>query len=472
MDDIPSSNVTTAGSDVEAGLFGARWRRLVPIVFITYSLAYLDRSNYSLGAAGGLTKSLHISSGMAGLLGGLFFAGYFLFQIPAAHYAENRSVRRLVFWCVLGWGVFATAQGLIPWLWLLMVDRFLLGVVEAAIIPAMLIFLLHWFREEERGRANTFLILGNPVTVLWMSVLSGYLIGWTSWRWMFVLEGLPAIVWAFVFRAVVQDRPEQAGWLDDADRNALRRDLEAAQRRLPRVGGYLDAFRSRNVAVLALQYALWSVGVYGFVFWLPTIIKSGSKHGIGSIGALSAVPYAFAIVAMVVLSIASDRSGRRRAFVWPPLLVGAAAFYASYAVGTGHVWLSYALLVVAGASMYAPYGPYFALVPEFLPQSVAGAAMALINSAGAVGGFAGTYVVGWLTGVSDSVAFLFMGASQLLAALVMLLVRDRKPEDATDTADADRGSFAAGREDRVLVDEERAALDGRAGRAAAGGSRR
>ena len=423
-------------------MFGARWRRLIPVVFVTYSLAYLDRSNYSLGAAGGLTKSLHISSGMAGLLGGLFFAGYFLFQIPAAYYAENRSVRRLVFWCVLAWGVFASAQGVIPWLWLLMVDRFLLGVVEAAIIPAMLIFLLHWFRQEERGRANTFLILGNPVTVLWMSVVSGYLIGWTSWRWMFVIEGLPAIAWAFVFRAVVRDRPADAAWLDDADRRALEQDLEAAQRELPAVRGYLDAFRSRNVAVLALQYALWSIGVYGFVFWLPTIIKAGSKHGIGSTGLLSAVPYAFAVVAMILLSSVSDRSGHRSRFVWPPLLLGAAAFYASYAVGAGHFWVSYALLIVAGFAMYAPYGPYFALIPEFLPQNVAGAAMALINSAGALGGFAGTYVVGWLTGVSTGVAFLFMAASQLLAALAMLLVRDRPTADER-VADADLGSRAA-----------------------------
>jgi len=175
-------------------LSSARWRRIIPIAFITYTFAYLDRSNYSLGAAGGLTKDLHITAGIAGLLGALFFLGYFLFQIPAAHYAENRSVKRLMFWSLLGWGIFASAQGVIPWVWLLMVDRFLLGVVEAAVIPAMLVFLAHWFTSRERGRANTFLILGNPVTVLWMSAVSGYLIQLTSWRWMFIVEGLPAIV--------------------------------------------------------------------------------------------------------------------------------------------------------------------------------------------------------------------------------------------------------------------------------------
>ena len=428
-----------------------RWLRLAPVVFITYSLAYLDRSNYSLGAAGGLTHDLGISSAMAGLLGGLFFAGYFLFQIPAAHYAEKRSARSLVFWCVLAWGVFASAQGVIPWLWLLMVDRFLLGVVEAAIIPSMLVFLTHWFRHDERGRANTFLILGNPVTVLWMSLISGYLIGWTSWRWMFVLEGIPAIVWAFVFRAVVVDTPKEADWFDGAEERELEHDLKEEQKRLPAVHGYLEALRSWNVVVLSLQYALWSIGVYGFVFWLPTIIKSASHHGIGATGALSAVPYAFAVLAMLFVSFVSDRTSARRAAVLPPLLVGAAAFYVSYLIGAGSFWWSYVALIVAAAAMYAPYGPYFAFVPEFLPQNVAGAAMALINSVGALGGFVGTYVVGWLTGVSNGTAFVFMAASQLAAALLMLLVRrDRAPGDEDPGPDADRGSLAPGREDAPL----------------------
>ena len=168
---------STAGSAV---LASRRWRRLVPLVFVTYSLAYLDRSNYSLGVAGGLKDDLGLSPGWSSLLGALFFLGYFLFQIPAAHYAETRSVSRLIFWTVLLWGLFAAAQGVITQLWLLMVDRFLLGVVEAAVLPAMLIFLTHWFSRSERGRTNTFLILGNPITVMWLSAVSGYLIAATS----------------------------------------------------------------------------------------------------------------------------------------------------------------------------------------------------------------------------------------------------------------------------------------------------
>ncbi|MGH7912558.1 MAG: MFS transporter, partial [Candidatus Dormibacteraceae bacterium] len=183
--------MSVRAKELAAPLSSQRWRRLIPIAFVTYTFAYLDRSNYSIGAAGGLEKSLHITSGTAGLLGALFFLGYFFFQIPAAHYAETRSVSRLVFWSMIGWGIFASAQGVIPWVPLLMADRFLLGVVEAVVLPCMLIFLSHWFTSHERGRANTFLILGNPVTVLWMSAVSGYLIEATSWQWMFILEGVP-----------------------------------------------------------------------------------------------------------------------------------------------------------------------------------------------------------------------------------------------------------------------------------------
>src|SRR5579875_1982910 len=244
-------------------LSSQRWRRLLPLVFVTYSFAYLDRSNYSLGAAGGLQQALHINSGQAGLLGGLFFAGYFLFQVPAADFAEHRSVKRLMFWSLILWGIFAALQGPIDSYGLLLADRFALGVVEAAVIPAMLVFLTHWFSHRERGRADTLLILGNPVTLLWMSVLSGYLIAATSYRWMFVIEGVPAIAWAFVFRALSADHPRDAAWLAASEQEGIERRLASEQAGVPKVAGYREAFKAWNVQVLAVQYALWSIGVYG-----------------------------------------------------------------------------------------------------------------------------------------------------------------------------------------------------------------
>ena len=426
----------TAGTPPSAAELGPqRWARLMPIVFITYSLAYLDRSNYSIGAAGGLEDTLHISTGESALLGALFFLGYFLFQIPAAHYAEGRSVKRLVTACLLLWGVFATLQGILPWVPALMADRFLLGVVEAAILPAMLVFLTHWFTSGERGRANTFLILGNPITVLWLSAISGWIISASSWQWMFIIEGVPSIIWAFVFYAVTRDRPEDAGWLSDVQKRNLTGALRAEQRQLPRIDSYRQALRSRSVLLLSVQYLLWSIGVYGFVFWLPTIVKSGASVQIGLTGLFSAIPYVLAVIAMLLVSLFSDRARRRRGWVWPFLLLAALAFYGSYQLGPHHFWLSFVLLVIAAGGMYAPYGPYFALIPELVPQAVSGASMALVNSFGALGGFIGAYIVGWLQGgLGSGAAFLFMAVALLLAALLMFAVPDSRVDARTAAA--------------------------------------
>jgi sugar phosphate permease len=409
-----------------------RWSRLLPIVFITYSLAYLDRSNFSVGVAGGMKEDLAISSGISALIGAAFFLGYFLFQIPGAIYAERRSVKNLIFWSLVLWGVLATVQGLLHSATLLIIVRFLIGVVEAAVLPAMVIFLSHWFTKAERGRANTYLILGNPVTVLWLTAVSGYLIEATSWRGMFIIEGLPAIVWAFVFRKLVQDRPEQAHWLDDTEKRTLLDTLDAEQRGFQKsTGSYLQALRSRNVVLLSIQYFLWSLGIYGFVFWLPSIVKHGTGQGIGSTGLIAAIPYAFAVVAMLLNGRISDKTGRRARCVWPWLLVAGLAFYGSYAAGD-HFWVAFALLVVAGACMYAPYGPYFAHIPELLPRDQAAPSIALVNSLGAVGGFAGSYLVGWLNGLTNSTdaSFLLMAACLLAAAGIMFLVKAPKPTAA------------------------------------------
>lgn len=201
--------------------------------------------------------------------------------------------------------------------------RFVLGVVEAAVMPAMLIYISNWFTKSERSRANTFLILGNPVTVLWMSVVSGYLIHAFGWREMFIIEGIPAVIWAFCWWALVKDKPSQVGWLNAEEKQALQAQLEAEQQGIKAVRNYGEAFRSRNVILLCVQYFAWSIGVYGFVLWLPSILRSGMNMGMVEAGWLSAVPYLAATIAMIVVSWASDKMQNRKLFVWPLLLVGA-----------------------------------------------------------------------------------------------------------------------------------------------------
>jgi sugar phosphate permease len=414
---------------MQTTLAKARWYRLIPVIFITYSLAYLDRANFGFAAAGQMGEDLNITKAMSSLLGSLFFLGYFFFQIPGAHYASKKSAKKLIFWSLILWGACATATGMTNNITVLIIIRFLLGVVESAVFPAMLILLSRWFTKSERSRANTFLILGNPVTILWMSILSGYLINAMGWRWMFILEGLPAIVWAFFWWRLVDDRPKNAKWLSEQEKNELEDRLQKEQQGIKPVKDYAAAFKSRAVILLSLQYAFWSIGVYGFVMWLPTIIKSAPNMNIVTTGWLSSIPYLFAILAMIGASYFSDKTLNRKIFVWPFLLIAAIAFYCSYLIGTENFWLSFVLLVIAGMTMYAPYGPFFAIIPEILPANVVGGAMALINSFGALGSFAGSYLVGYLNGSTGGfgASYIFMSGSVLLSAiLTVIALKDYK----------------------------------------------
>ncbi|MGN6214920.1 MFS transporter [Parafilimonas sp.] len=406
----------------------SRWYRLIPVAFITYSLAYLDRANFGFAAAGEMAHDLGITAATSSLLGSLFFLGYFFFQIPGAHYAANKSAKKLIFWSLIAWGTLAAATGLVSNITILIIIRFMLGVVESAVMPAMIILLSRWFTKQERSRANTFLILGNPVTVLWMSILSGYLIHSVGWRWMFILEGLPAIIWAFFWWRLVNDKPANANWLTDEEKQAVESALQKEQQGIKPVKNYAAAFKSKAVILLSLQYALWSIGVYGFVIWLPSIIKAAPHMSMIETGWLSSLPYAFAIIGMITISYFSDKTLKRKIFIWPCLLIASLAFYGSYLVGTNNFWLSFTLLVIAGMMMYAPYGPFFAIITEILPANVTAGAIALINSFGALGSFVGSYIVGYLNGTTGSfgASYIFMAGSLFIAAIVTIIAIKKK----------------------------------------------
>ena len=402
-----------------------RWIYILPAVFVTYSLAYLDRANYGFGAAAGLASTLHISNSRSALLGSLFFLGYFLFQVPGAAFARRRSARHLVFFALVSWGILAALTGIIWNFWLLAIDRLLLGVAESFILPAMLILLTNWFTRAERSRTNTVLILGNPVTVLWMSAVTGYLIKAVGWQMAFVLEGVPSVIWGFVWLFVIRDKPQDAPWMSVESCAHLSQELEREQWLLPQVANVKSALRSPGVIWLCVQYFFWSVGVYGFVLWLPTVIQKGAARGIAITGLLSGVPYLLAIILMLLVAHYSDRTFRRKRFVWPFLMISGAALLGSYLTAAHSFWWAYAFLILAGSTMYAPYGPFFAIIPEMLPKNVAGEVTALINSCGALGGFLGTWFVGLLeayTGNSRA-GFLLMSISLILAGVIISSLR-------------------------------------------------
>ncbi|HEY5228428.1 MAG TPA: MFS transporter [Opitutaceae bacterium] len=401
-----------------------RWRRLVPIAFVTYSLAYLDRTNFGIATASGMAADLGIDGGKSSLLGAMFFLGYFIFQVPGTVLAERMGIKPLVFACLLVWGAMASLSGWVGGLGGLLAVRFVLGAAEAAVLPAMLVYLNRWFTREERSRASSLLILGNPVTIVWMSVLSAYLVRSLGWRWMFIIEGLPALAWAGVWWVLADERPADARWLGTGERHRLAEALDREQQGLKPVRNLREAFRSPVVLCLCAQYFCWSLGIYGFVLWLPSILRQASSYGIVRTGWLAALPYLVAIPAMMANSAACDRSARRVRHIWPFLAAAALAFYGSYALGPSHFPLSFALLTVAGICMYAPYGPFFALMPELFPRNVAGGAMALVNSLGGLGGFAGAYLVGLLggSGGDPSRAYALMSVALLASAALIALV--------------------------------------------------
>ena len=324
----------------------------MPVVFVTYSLAYLGRSNFGFGAAAGLAQSLNITESRAAFLGSVFFLGYFLFQVPAATYAVRRSATRLVFFALISWGILSALTGIIRDYWLLVADRLLLGVAESLIFPSMLILLTHWFTRAERSRANAILILGNPVTVTWMAAVTGFLIRAVGWQMTFVIEGIPSVLWALVWILVARDHPRQVRWLPEESSSQLAEALAREQASLPAATDLRSALRVPGVLLLCFQYFCWSFGVYGLVLWIPAMIRSGSSRGIEQVGMLSAAPFLLGVVLMLAVAWFSDRSQHRKQFVWPFLMLSGAALFCSFATAGSHFWLAYFSLIVAGGAAY------------------------------------------------------------------------------------------------------------------------
>lgn len=414
----------------------SRFSRIVPLAFISYSLAYLDRVNYGYAAASGMAETLRIGPEIASLLPALFFIGYCLFQIPAANWAARRNVTHLIFWALLLWGVLSGLTGVLYNVPALIIDRIALGAVEGVVLPAMLVYLTRWFTRPERSRANALLILANPVTMLIVTLLSGFLIrtfdkhpvaGLKGWQLMFLVEGLPSIIWAFIWLFLAQERPAEARWLSASEADAVQARLDAEQRELAHIHNYWKGFVDPRVILLASMYLCFSAAGYGFMFWLPTILRARAAKDSSAWIIYSAIPYFFGIFSMMAVSWAADRSLNRRRYVAGSMFAGCLAFCVSYLAGPEHFWIAFAGLIVVGSCIYTPCGPLWAWMADLLPRNVVGESMALVNTAGSVGGFLGTDLVGLLTKRthSNGSGFVFMACCFALAGVLALVVRDR-----------------------------------------------
>jgi sugar phosphate permease len=310
----------------------------------------------------------------------------------------------------------------------------------------MLILLMKWFTRQERSRANTLLILGNPVTVLWMSAATGFIIHAVGWKMTFVIEGVPSILWGVVWLLMIRDKPADAPWMSPEAASQLTSTIKREQALIHSIGGARSSLYNTKVFSLCLVFFLWSVGVYGFILWLPQVIQQGAARGIAITGLLNAVPYLFAVILMILVSHYSDRSsGARARFVWPFLVLAGLALFGSFLTTNSHFWWSYAFVVAAGGLMYAPYGPFFAIIPEILAMEIAGDATALINSLGALGAFAGSWAVGFLNAITGNAqaGFLVMSVCVALSGVLLLFTRTSNPELAASMTSIATHNIAA-----------------------------
>src|SRR5262245_49290032 len=415
--------------DLEAAVLSRLTWRLVPFLFLLYVVAYVDRINVGFAALQ-MQGQLGFSDGVYGLGAGVFFAGYFLLQVPSNLLLERVGARRWIAFLMLAWGIVSCSMALVSTARGFYVLRFLLGAAEAGFFPGVILYLRNWFPAEARARTVARFMTAGPIAGVVGGPLSGALLdlqgkgGLAGWQWMFLIEGLPAVLLSLVVLEYLSDRPANATWLSPKERDCL---LAALARERPpgTVQGVSPwaAFASGSVWILAVAYFALNNCSYGISLWLPKLLRTLTATSNLNIGLLAAVPYVVAAVGMVVVGVHSDRTGERRWHLAGSALVGALGLLlAARASSLGPALLAVSLGVLGQCSML---GPFWATATAHLRLASAAAGIALINSVGNLGGFTGPYVLGLVRDSTGGfeVGLTLVGASLLVSGLATLLVR-------------------------------------------------
>ena len=383
--------------------------RLLPFLILLYVIAYLDRVNFGFAALQ-MNSALSLSSEAFGFLSGIFFIGYLLFELPSNLILQKTGARVWITRILISWGIVVMLTAFATGALQLAVLRFILGVMEAGFFPGILLYLTYWFREGERAKAVALLmtalaistVVGAPVSTWILDSIHWF--GMAGWRWLFVLEGLPAVILGFVTYWYLTDRPEEAGWLQSEEREWLAGELQKENEHRQKLGGHRDlasVVTDRRVWHLALIYCMLVIALYGLGFWMPQIIRSmNGTLSNTAIGLVMAVPYACAGVAMILWSRHSDRTGERRWHTALPPLAGGLALAGSGIVGSPP--MAFLLLIIATVGIFCAFGPFWTLPSIFLAEMTAAAGIAVINSIGNAGGFIGPTLMGYLTQVTGS----------------------------------------------------------------------
>ena len=416
----------------EQAIFSKIRLRLIPFMFLLYVVAYLDRVNVGFAALQ-MGPDLGFGPQVYGRGAGIFFLGYTLFEVPSNLLMVTVGARLWIARIMIVWGLVSAGMMFVDSVLLFYVSRFLLGVAEAGFFPGMILYLTYWFPASERAKAVAQFMTGTAIANVIGGPLSGLLLamdgvmGLKGWQWLFLVEGIPAVLLGFFVLYYLTEGPAQAHWLTADERKWLIARME--RDRALHAGGhdsssFKAALTSPRVWYFGLLYFTIVVGFYGITFWLPQILKNLSGLSNIKVGLISAIPYVIAAVVMVLVATSSDRSGERRWHVAIPSFLSAVGLLLSAA--TRDPILSLAALSLAAAGIWGSLGPFWSLPTAFLSGAAAAGGIALINSLGNLGGFLSPMLIGEIRARTDSFAlalFVLAAAPFLTGVLVLLGVR-------------------------------------------------
>ena len=403
--------------------------RLLPFLFLLYIIAFLDRMNVG-AAALQMPGDLGFNDRVVGLGAGMFFIGYLVLEIPGALIAERWSARRWIARIMISWGIITVLMAFIHTAKEFYLVRFLVGAAEAGFFPAVIVYISHWFRTQDRAKAIAVFYAANPLSFVIGSPLAGWLLGisWLGlrgWRWLFILEGIPAVVFGVITAFYLTDWPREARWLPTGEREWITGQLEKEKQAKQKIRSYTiwQALSQRDVIVLTLCYFFATTGGYGIAFWLPTILKRLSGQSDIRVTLFASLPYLAGFAVQQLNGWHSDRTCERRWHAAVPIFLCGVTLLLAVIFGS-NIELAVVLFTLVGACYFAFHPCFWAVPTAFLSESAAAASIGLINSLGNLGGFAGPLMMGYLVHRTRSftAGLLYLVGSLCLSGILMLAV--------------------------------------------------
>jgi MFS transporter, ACS family, tartrate transporter len=415
--------------------------RLLPLIVAIYFVAYIDRTNVSF-AAFGMTRDLGLTAYIYGWGAGIFFLGYFLFEVPSNLLLEKVGARRWIARIMISWGLMAAAMAFVQGATSFLALRFLLGVAEAGFFPGVILYFTYWFPRQYRGRVIAALFLAVPGSNAVTAVISGALLGLDGtlgipgWKWLYFVEAVPAVLLAFAVLRYLTERPDVADWLLPDEKQWLTSTLQNEKLALvAKSGGHMplsQALKDKRVLGLALIYFTIVTATYGITFFLPQIVKGLGGSDMRT-GLLTAAPYVLGTIGMLAWSQSSDRTRERKWHFIVACLLGAAGLTAAGALGSTYGAL--AAIAVATVGIYGSKPSFWPMPSEFLTGTAAAGGIALVNCIGNLGGFVGPYAVGWIkdsTGDFGAALYFLAGSAVVSALVTLVLIPSRKADLASE----------------------------------------